>query len=129
MVINLQKTADTCLSEGDREMTIQNISANVQNTLLPLLSNIIIGLYCGPREWYQVASLNTSDPSQLCPSVWREFNSSGARACRRPATSIGSCPATYYATNLQYSRVCGRVIGYQYGSPDALIWLENNSTY
>ena len=31
----------------------------------------------------------------------------------------GSCHATFYATGSQYSRMCGRVIGYQIGSTDA----------
>ena len=60
-----------------------------------------------------------SDPSQQCPSAWREYNTSRVRACGRSATSRGSCPATTYFTGHQYSRICGKVIGYQVGTPDA----------
>ena len=63
--------------------------------------------------------MNMTDPSQQCPPAWREYNTSGVRACGRPATSVGSCPATSYFIGHQYSRVCGRVIGYQFASPDA----------
>ena len=59
-----------------------------------------------------------SDPSQQCPSAWREYNTRGVRACGRP-DGRASCPAVIYATSRQYSRVCGRAIGYQIGSPDA----------
>ena len=74
---------------------------------------------CGPGEWYQVAHLNMSDISQQCPSAWREYNTSGVRACGRPTTDIGSCPATFYPTGRQYNKVCGRIIGYQLASPGA----------
>ena len=60
-----------------------------------------------------------SDPSQQCPSAWREYNTSGVRACGRPESESGSCPATIYSTGRQYNRVCGRIIGYQVGSTDA----------
>ena len=60
-----------------------------------------------------------TDPSQQCPSAWREYNTSGVKACGRPFTSTGSCAAVFYLTNRQYSRVCGRIIGYQVASPDA----------
>ena len=31
----------------------------------------------------------------------------------------GSCPGTHYPVSDQYSKVCKRVIGYQFGSPGA----------
>ena len=74
---------------------------------------------CGPGQWYRVAHLNMSDPSQQCPSAWREYNNNGVRACGRLDTSVGDCQAASYPTNHRYSRVCGRAIDYQIGSPDA----------
>ena len=74
---------------------------------------------CGPGLWWRVAYLDMTDPSQQCPSAWREYNTSGVKACGRPANSTGSCATEFYCTNHQYSRVCGRIIGYQKGSPDA----------
>ena len=56
-----------------------------------------IQLHCGPGEWKQVASLNMSDPSQQCPSAWREYNTNGVRACGRPVGTSG-CWATTYST-------------------------------
>ena len=60
-----------------------------------------------------------SDPSQQCPSAWREYNDDGVRACGRPENSQGSCAPVQYIIHQQYSRVCGRIIGYQFASPDA----------
>ena len=108
-------TIGSCPSQEKSDAAIQNITASIQNILdsyLEITSN------CGPGQWYRVASLNMSDPSQQCPSAWREYNTSGIRACGRPVTSARSCSATVYFADRQYSRVCGRVIGYQIGSPD-----------
>ena len=110
--LNEEGTAGTCLSPEKRDAVIQNITASIPN-MISTSSN------CGPGLWYRVAHLNMSDPSQQCPPAWREYSSSGIRACGRPITSGGSCPATLHATNRQYNRVCGRAIGYQIGSPDA----------
>ena len=80
---------------------------------------------CGPGLWWRVAYLDMTDPSQQCPSAWRENNTSGVKACGRPANSTGCCAPEFYFTNLQYSRVCGRIIGYQFGSPDAFYQFDN----
>jgi hypothetical protein len=54
---------------------INNLTSLIlQNTDMEPQSN------CGPGLWYQVAHLNMSDPSQQCPSVWREYNTRGIRA-------------------------------------------------
>ena len=90
------------------------------------LTNMLTQPACGPGLWWRVAYLNMTDPSQQCPPAWREYNTSGVRACGRPVTSEGSCPATSYFTGRQYSRVCGRVIGYQFGSPDAFRRVNHN---
>ena len=84
---------------------------------------------CGPGEWYRVAYLNMGNPTQQCPSAWREYNTSGVRACGRPSTSRGSCLATTYSINYQYRRLCGRVVGYQYRSPDGFLSGNINQQY
>ena len=99
----------TCLAREERDAAIQDIRASVINRML--YPN------CGFGLWYRVAHLNMSNSSQQCPSAWREYSSSGVRGCRRPESLSPSCSATFYPTSGQYSRVCGRVIGYQIGSP------------
>ena len=53
-----------------------------------------IQLHCGTGFWWQMAYLDMTDPSQQCPSAWREYNTSGVRACGRQPNSTGSCSAT-----------------------------------
>ena len=43
----------------------------------------------------------------------------GIRVCARPNSTEGTCPGVLYHASSQYSKVCGRVIGYQFGSPSA----------
>ena len=86
---------------------------------LSIVENLTVFPECGDGLWYRVAYLNMTDPSQQCPSTWRLYNDSGVRACRRPVTSGASCAATFYTTGRQYSKVCGRVTGYQVSTPDA----------
>ena len=76
---------------------------------------------CGSTGWTRVAYLDMSNPSQQCPAELRLYNESGVRACGRQSSSGGSCDSVTFSTNgISYSQVCGRVIGYQYGSPDAI---------
>ena len=89
----------------------------IRATVNVSLSSVYELRQCGDGPWYKVACLNMSDPSQSCPSSWREYRTgSGIRACGRFAMG---CVGTFYTTNRLYSRVCGRVIGYQVASPDA----------
>jgi dynein heavy chain len=81
---------------------------------------------CGAGLWWRVAYLDMTEPLQQCPSAWREYNTSRVRACGRPVNSTGSCAAVFYFPNRQYSRVCGRIIGYQFDSPDAFRQLGSN---
>ena len=75
---------------------------------------------CGSNEgWMRVAYLNMSDPNEQCPEGFRLYEENGVRACGRPTTSSSSCISTTYPSKgISYSQVCGKVIGYQFGTPD-----------
>ena len=100
---------------------VEEILQQIRSNILREVDNIynVIVPECGDGLWYRVAYLNMIDPSQQCPPAWREYNTSGVRACGRPVSN--NCPSTLYPTNQQYSRVCGRVIGYQVGTPDGFM--------
>ena len=72
--------------------------------------------------WTRVAYLNMTDPSQQCPSTLplQTRSSEPRRLCGRTSSSGASCDSVTYSTfGVNYTRVCGRVIGYQSGTPDA----------
>jgi dynein heavy chain len=107
-----------CLSTELQNVALQNVRKIHQyRSLLP---------QCGEGIWYRVAHLNMTDPSQQCPSAWREYNTSQFRACGRPDSSGASRPSKVFPISHQYSRVCGRVIGIQIASPDAFHPTEIN---
>ena len=95
---------------------------NVRHKIYEAVSGIIQSFVpeCGEGRWDRVAYLNMSDPSQQCPSAWREYSNNETRACGPPYHPNGPIRAsTSYPTNHQYSRVCGTAIGYQLGDPIA----------
>ena len=60
-----------------------------------------------------------SDPLNECPEGWVEENTGGVRGCGR-GTVEASCQSTFISSDdHQYTKVCGRAIGYQYGHTDA----------
>ena len=77
--------------------------------------------------WMRVAYLNMTDSSEKCPDVFRLYNENGVRACGRPVNSGGSCAEiTFPSGNIEYSQVCGKIIGYQVGASDGTDTKTNN---
>ena len=71
--------------------------------------------------WTRLVHLNMTDGYSKCPEEFKLYEANETRACGRPLTSTGGCvgvkfPVTSYN---EYSHICGRVKGYQFGSPDA----------
>ena len=74
-------------------------------------------------KWMRIAYLNMFDPSAQCPDGWREVQSP-IRTCRRQFnTGVNSVNYTSYG--IPYSRVCGRIIAYQFGYPDGFLAYTN----
>ena len=62
-----------------------------------------------------------SDPTQTCPPAW-ELITTPRRSCTRPSITLAvQCfSAVFPIEDIQYSQVCGRIIGYQIGQTEAL---------
>lgn len=84
-----------------------------------ILSKVRTIEQCGERLWYQVLSVDMSDANSQCPDGWVEENDGGVRACGRGTVGEAGCKSVHLRNNIDYTKVCGRAIGYQYGSPDA----------
>ena len=136
--------SQTCPSEVQREITRNEVDSEifrlVQESVVPLLQATQTQLPTQPTTqsptdfsrggstgWRRVAYLNMSDPSpsQQCPSAWREITTPH-RVCGRRSISTGGCQGVTYSTgSAQYNQVCGRIIGYQLGTPDAFFYGLN----
>ena len=59
-----------------------------------------------------------SHPTAQCPHPWRELESP-IRTCRRQFNTSTSS-VNYSSYGIPYSKVCGRIIAYQFGSPEGI---------
>ena len=56
-----------------------------------------------------------------CPPGFRLYQSGGVRACGQARFGDFSCQSVKFSSyEINYTQVCGRVVGYQYASPDAI---------
>ena len=114
-------------TQNQRESIEQLIHSFINNSVLPSLrGHGACG--CGGPGWRRAAYLNMSDPTQTCPPAW-ELITTPRRSCARPSNASNwSCySAMFPAQGIQYSQICGRIIGYQYGAPEAFIDSEGRT--
>ena len=66
--------------------------------------------------WMRVASIDMNDTSSTCPSGLKTLTSP-QRVCANNTAS--GCSSTVFSVQgVEYSQVCGKIIGYQFGSTD-----------
>ena len=70
--------------------------------------------------WTRLAYLNMSLPTENCPSGFQMYNTGGVRACGRVNVNTDCLPVIFPSNNISYSEICGRVVGYQHASTDAI---------
>jgi phage gp36-like protein len=75
---------------------------------------------CGniTRGWMRVAELDMTNSSHQCPRGLRQRTYSNKRTCVRDSDPPGCSPVTISSATVEYSKVCGKIIAYQFGSPD-----------
>jgi hypothetical protein len=119
--LDAMKDGTTSLATNRIENNISQLGIQLDalNSLAIIEQAQITRLHCGDGVWHQIAHINMSDSSQQCPSTWKEVTMDGIRVCARPNSTEGSCPGVLYHASDRYSMVCGRAIGYQFGSPSA----------
>ncbi len=82
---------------------------------------------CGEdKGWVKVSSIDMSNPQHVCPSGLNTLLESGQRLCSKNIDG-GGCSSAHLNTNgVQYSKVCGKIIGYQQKTPDAFANYYSN---
>jgi regulator of replication initiation timing len=69
--------------------------------------------------WMRVAKLDMTNSSNHCPNNFRLVTESGVRSCGIDS-SYASCSSMHFdAGGITFDKVCGQVIAYQWGTPDA----------
>ena len=83
----------------------------------------VISSFCRGPEWRRIVFINMTDTSYDCPTGLN-LTQSPKRTCAsqyRPF-AVGGCTSTTFSIGdlrIPYSRVCGRIRGYQFGVTDA----------
>ena len=118
----------TCPSEEHQAIARNEIKTAartlLRESIVPDLQSY--SFVCGESTgWKRVVYLNMSDPSQQCPSVWQEITTP-FRVCGRRSTRASCEGVTYSTGSEQYDQVCGRIIGYQIGSPDTFTGRDHS---
>ena len=79
--------------------------------------------------WTRLAYLDMQDATQNCPSGFKLHQSGSIRACGRPGSSASCASVQFPSNGISYSQVCGRIVGYQYGSTGAVTGSSHASHY
>ena len=87
----------------------------------------VVGVYCemgnnntfgASGGWMRIANVDMRKNHSQCPSGLNQNTVEGRKLCVTP-TNTRSCSSTLFnAHGVEYSRVCGKVIGYQYYFPN-----------
>ena len=80
--------------------------------------------------WTRVANLNMTDPSQQCPTGFTLDNNRTTAPLLRTCAGPGAgCVSIIFSSHgIEYSSVCGRVLGYQESGPTAFYPYHMNSS-
>ena len=105
------------------EMSTEECVESIQETHHP----------CGGSGWKKIADVDMAKLSHSCPAGWTETGYS-KRTCGRTSTVARSCDPTTFEVPADllpsYTRVCGRILAYVWGGPDAFngFRLDSGST-
>ena len=118
-----------CPASEQLQMT-RNVIRNETRTIIR--DQILPSYECGGTSgWRRVAFVNMTDPNQQCPSGLALNPSYTKRTCGRTNASAaaGTCDSTSFSVGdgATYSRVCGRIIGYQLGATSAFYPYNRNA--
>ena len=122
---------EECLSEHKKQVTgklnaLQTSQANHTSQVEKIQEDvtylkIIHGPYTcgGTGGWRRAIYLDMTNPNTTCPSGWNMTEYS-KRTCGRATDGTNTCDsATFPVRGGEYTRICGRIQAYQWGSPDA----------
>ena len=109
-----------CTDSEESLELYQNLQNNLTRQLESIQSgvNTLYGPYtCGGTiGWRRVVYLDMTDSSTTCPSGW-QLTGYSKRTCGRVGTRHYTCDsATFPVSGGEYTRVCGRIKAYQWGS-------------
>ena len=114
--VTLRQTVREEIASALEDVTSAGMSGDLQDIPSPVVPNCTCG---GSGQWTNIANFNWSDPDVACPSGFTLITEP-VRGCRRAPREEANCKSVIFSSGGQsYSRVCGRVNGYQKGGTGA----------
>ena len=126
--IILDSNGGQCPSTASMEAVRAEISQNVISVIMDVFRPTVCD---GTDGWRQVAFYNMTDTSYDCPpglTIATHRNLITKRTCGRPNLNTACTSTTFSVEDFSYSKVCGRIIGYQYGDTDAFYTFQSIET-
>ena len=124
-ISQLNLTAECCNAEPattNPEVTASDLAHTTEpSTSVPILIFPDPPLHpCGGTPgWRRVTYLNLTDPRYLCPAGWRS-HPPPTRGCGRASHDGETCDSAIFPVpGGPYTKICGRVLGYQFGATAA----------
>ena len=118
----LRGDGQTCSISEEKQQLRNFVSGNIRSLLQSTTFALPSTEPCGGDGWRRIAYLNMTDPTQHCPHPWTEY-SFPKRSCGRSTRLYDRCDSVIYGSNgISYTKVCGRIIGYQVGATDAFFY-------
>ena len=92
---------------------------NTDGIVLPVVCDMTRECCGAVGGWTLVAYLDMTDSTQTCPDGWRTYNSGGKRVCGKDGSPTSYETVIFSTHRIEYSQVCGKIIGYQLGTTGA----------
>ena len=77
--------------------------------------------------WMRMADINMTDGGHKCPQGLRTLTEP-KRMCVKPTNEQDCASVTFDTQGIEYTRVCGKIIGYQYASTNAFQHYNTKET-
>ena len=103
-----------------------NSSATSGYYWIQLDNQTVISVFCELevdklKGMMRIANIDMTKPASKCPEGLRLINTRGSRLCGRNITD--GCSSTFFnVSGMTYSKVCGKLHGYQFASTKAFYW-------
>ena len=122
----------TCydILQSDRDAPSGYYNITVNGSLVEVNCDMMGSNCDGEGGWTRVAFVNMSEPGASCPPKLEEYDNitNGSLLCWiNNEHKYYDCKSAFFPTyDVNYTKVCGRVRGYQYGYPYAFYCNLNN---
>ena len=105
---------------GDWQCPSWEEREGARNKINQIVASVIASSFScnGTSGWRWVAFINMTNTSYNCPTGL-SLTSYSKRTCGRSHTGDGCSSTTFSVGGFSYSRVCGRIRGYQFGATSA----------